>query len=173
MAQLFNLIWDICRLRKGPQDLPYSPAALVALCAITLVFETIVDTEAAAVAVGVVALGIYLSIIFLLLNLRGLRSRFVQTAIALLGCALVFNVIMLPLVLLFGDPQAAQTFSPGKGMLILALLLIMSWKLIVDANIFRHGLNVPFFSGLMIAVMWFIIAMYAVHQLMGSPPPAA
>ena len=31
MGPLFNLIWDICCLRKGPQDLPYSPRLLLAV----------------------------------------------------------------------------------------------------------------------------------------------
>jgi hypothetical protein len=48
----------------------------------------------------------------------------------------------------------------------------LSWKLVVDANIFRNSLNVPFMTGLLIAGTWFVIEVYLLHVFSHAPPAA-
>jgi hypothetical protein len=173
MGPLLNLIWDICCLRRGPQDLPYSRLVLGVLCAATLGLEVLVaallGSEQGSIGVGIAALGVYLTVIYLLLTLRGMANRFVQTASALIGCAIVFNLIILPVELLFGTPpDTAQKMSSLQSVLSLVMLLILSWKLMVDANIYRHSLNVPFFTGMLVALGWFLAALYALHLFAAS-----
>src|SRR5947209_15024005 len=134
MPELAKLIWDICCLRRGPQDLPYSPALLALVCAAFLGFETLLAMDASTLAIGALALAVNMCVLFALLYARGLRNRFVQTAMALFACAFTFELLMLPLQLLFGDPNNGQP-SPARSVIAIALLLALSWKLIVDANI--------------------------------------
>jgi hypothetical protein len=93
MPPLFNLIRDICLLRRGPQDLPYSLPALVSVAGACVVVQLGVAVARSAPLGGVLAgailwLMVTLGALNLILTLRGLRNRFVQSATALLGCAL-------------------------------------------------------------------------------------
>ena len=171
MADLLKLIWDICCLRRGPQDLPYAPMLLVLICAALLALEALIAMDAGTLAFGVAAIAINLTVLYALVFARGLPNRFVQTATALFACAIVFELMMMPLQLLFGDPKDAQA-SPLRGLLAIALLLMLSWKLIVDANIFRHALNVPFLTGILIAVTWFVIELYLLQAFAHVAPAA-
>ena len=109
MPPFVYLIRDICLLRRGPQDLPYSVSLLAVVASAWLVLQLGVAVARAAPLDGVFA-GAALELMFTLgalnviLTLRGLRNRFVQTATALLGCTLVFILLNVPILLLIGDP---------------------------------------------------------------------
>ena len=169
MAEFVKLIWDICCLRRGPQDLPYAPALLALVCAIALGFQGLVSLDATMIAIGAVTLAIKLCVLYALLFVRNLRNRFVQSATALQGCALMIGLLILPLSLMVGDPKDTQV-SSGRGLIALAILLLLSWNLIIQANIFRHSLNVPFMTGMMVAVSWFIVELYALRALAPAVP---
>jgi hypothetical protein len=105
----------------------------------------------------------------LILNLRGLRNRFVQAATALLGCAFVFTLLSMPIALLVGEPPiTAEQMSPLQLILGLVSLPLLIWKVIVDAHVFRHSFDVPFLSGVVIALLWIIAAM-ALAGASGTP----
>lgn len=171
MPELLKLIWDICCLRRGPQDLPFAPALLLVLCVVTLGWEVALDSDPSTFGYGVAGLIVNFGVLLAILHARGLRSRFVQTATAFIACALVFELLILPLSLLFGDPKSTQ-MSTGRGLIVFAILMLMAWRLIVDANIFRHSLNVPFLAGIFIAVTWFVVELYLL-QVFAHVAPAA
>ena len=54
------------------------------------------------------------------------------------------------------------------GVISLPLLL---WKIAVDAHVFRHSLDVPFLTGIVIAVLW-IVAALALGGIAGAPAAA-
>jgi hypothetical protein len=45
---------------------------------------------------------------------------------------------------------------------------LLIWKIIVDAHVFRHSFDVPFLSGVVIALLWIIAAM-ALAGAAGAP----
>ncbi|HSE11439.1 MAG TPA: hypothetical protein VLB69_02280 [Rudaea sp.] len=168
MPPFVYLIRDICLLRRGPQDLPYSVSLLVAVAAAWMVLQLGVAVARAVPLEGVFA-GAVLELMFTLgalnviLTLRGLRNRFVQTATALLGCTLVFILLNVPILLLIGDPPATvQQLNPLQILLVLVSLPLLVWKVLVDAHIFRHSFNVPYLSGVVIALLWIIAGMMLV-----------
>lgn len=176
MGPLLTLVWDICRLRRGPQDLPYSPRLLLLVCAFSLGLQLaiayVLAVEQDTLGAGVLSLAFQLGVLYLLLNLRGVRSRFVQTALALLSCALLFILLSLPIALLAGDrPLAPEQMTPLQVLLGLISLPLLIWKITVDAHILRHSLNVPFLAGIGIAVLW-LIAELALGAATGGPPAA-
>jgi len=98
-----------------------------------------------------------------------LRNRFVQSGTALLGCALVFTLLSMPIALLVGEPPiTAEQMSPLQLILGLVSLPLLIWKVIVDAHVFRHSFDVPFLSGVVIALLWIIAAM-ALAGASGTP----
>jgi len=149
MYQLLYLLRDVIQLRRGPQDAPHSPGLLVALCAASLVLQLaiarLLKVEGETLGAGILALAFNLGLLYLLLSVRKLSNRFVQAAFTLLGVAIVFQLLSLPIVI---------------------------WKLIVDAHVLRHSLDLPFLSGLVIAVCW-IIAELILGAALGGGAPAA
>ncbi len=176
MQQLFLLLRDICRLRRGPQDLPYSPRLLAAVCLATLLLQLaiarVMGIAGDTLGAGVLSLAFNLGVLYLLLNLRGLTSRFVQAGIALLCCAIIFSLLSLPIVLLAGNhPTVPEQMTPLQLLLGLVALPIVVWKLVVDAHILRHSMNLPFLGGLAVAVLW-LVAELAFGAAIGSAPAA-
>lgn len=169
---LLNLILDICRLRRGPQDVPYSPALLAGTAAACVALQLIIAAMRSA-PLGEVLGGSLLSVVFLfivlhaMLTVRGLRGRFVQSATALLLCAFFFNVLSLPVALLVGEPPATpEQMSPVQLLLGLIAMPLLIWKVVVDAHVLRHSLNLPFFGGLALAMAW-IVALLILIKLTG------
>ena len=174
MPEFFQQIRDICLLRRGPQDLPYSIAALIGVAAGCVALQLGVAVARNLPINGVLAGAVLwllatLGALNLILNLRGLRNRFVQAATALLGCALVFTLLSMPIALLVGEPPiSAEQMSPLQLILGLVSLPLLIWKVIVDAHVFRHSFDVPFLSGVVIALLWIIAAM-ALAGASGTP----
>jgi hypothetical protein len=162
MLQLLYFLRDVFALRRGPQDAPYSPRLLIALCAGTLLLQLalarVLKIEDATLGAGIVGLAFTLGLLYLLLNLRKLTNRFVQTAVTWLGIAMLFQLLSLPIVLLIGGhpPSSPDQVTPIQALIAVISLPILIWKLIVDAHVLRHSLDLPFMSGLVIAVCWII-----------------
>jgi len=175
MTQLFNLIWDICCLRRGPQDLPYSPPLLAAIAAASFVYQLVIAASRGMpfgeVLIGALfALGLILTALHVALAVRGLRSRFVQSATALLGCMLLFEVLRLPIELLMGTPPATPAqITPLQGLLTLLSLPLLGWNVVVYAHVLRHSLNVSFLTGMTLSLLW-IVAIIALIAAVGAPP---
>jgi hypothetical protein len=162
MYQLLFLLRDVIQLRRGPQDAPHSPRLLVTLCAASLLLQLAVaralNADGDTLAGGILALAFNFGLLFLLLAVRKLSNRFVQAALTLLGCAILFQLLSMPIVLMAGGhpPNPGDQLTPVQVLLGLVSLPLLIWKLIVDAHILRHSLDLPFVSGLLIAVCWVI-----------------
>ena len=174
MPPFFQLIRDICLLRRGPQDLPYSIPLLIAVAAGCVALQLGVAIARNLPLNGVFAGAVLwllasLGALNLILNLRGLRNRFVQAGTALLGCAFVFTLLSMPIALLVGEPPtSADQMTPLQLLLGIVSLPLLVWKIVVDAHVFRHSFDVPFLSGIVIALLWIIGAM-ALAGAAGAP----
>jgi hypothetical protein len=174
MPPFFQLIRDICLLRRGPQDLPYSIPLLVAVAAGCVALQLGVAIARNLPLKGVLAGAVLwllasLGALNLILNLRGLRNRFVQAGTALLGCAFVFTLLSMPIALLVGEPPTApEQMTPLQVLIGIVSLPLLVWKIVVDAHVFRHSFDVPFLSGIVIALLWIIGAM-ALAGAAGAP----
>jgi len=103
------------------------------------------------------------------LSIRGLRNRFVQAATALLACALAFTLLSLPLLLLTGEPPKSAATATRLQLIVSAIgLPLLVWQVIVEAHVLRHSLDIPFLSGIMIAILW-IVAILALGAAAGAP----
>lgn len=172
-----SLLRDVILLRRGPQDMPYSPRLLVLVCGASVLLQLAIAHVLAipgdALGAGLIGLAFNLGLLYLLLRLRHVSSRFVQTAIALTACAIVFAILSAPIVLAVGGkPPTPGTMTPLQALLGMFALPVVVWKLIVDAHILRHCLDLPFAGGLLIALFW-IIAELVLGAAIGGPAGAA
>jgi hypothetical protein len=159
MIQFLQLLRDILWLRRGPQDLPYSPALLVAVCVADFALQwslvQFLSLDSGSLPLSLIELAIILGFAYLILMTRGLTNRFVQTATALQCCSIVFTLLVTPaLFILSGNPKLATPLTPIQSLFALATLPVAIWKFVVDAHIFRNALSVTFARGLGVAATW-------------------
>lgn len=174
MPSVIETFRDILLLRRGPQDLPYSPPWLAGAAALSVGVQLPVawQRELGAGTVllsAAVWLAFSLGLLRLLLAMRRKNNRFVQAATAFLGCNTAFNALGLPIALLVGEPP--QTPEQMTGVQLLAALIslpLLIWKVAVDAHVFRHSLDISFGGGVAVALMWIFVA-FALAALSGTP----
>lgn len=166
MSSVVAIFRDILLLRRGPQDLPYSPRLLLGLAAVSVLVPLLQTPVIAGLEIpfGTALLGSVFGVLFLLgvlrliLRLRGFANRFVQTACAFLGTDLIFTAINLPLQWLYGTPPqlpGAATESPLTEIQVLVTVLSLPlrvWAILVWAHIFRHSLAVSLGRGIAIVL---------------------
>ena len=176
MAALLNLIWDICCLRRGPQDLPYSPLLLLALVAISVSYQLMIALLRNLGSFGEVLAGalfgvaLMFTVLHVALTLRGMRNRFVQSASALLGCTLVFALLRLPVELLIGTPPATPAdITALQALLALVSLPLLGWNVVAYAHVLRHSLDIPFLAGLALSLLWIVIGIALIAATGAAP----
>lgn len=137
------------RLRGGPQDLPASWPLVIFLLTAYMVQNLVTgqqldDQNAAAKSL----LAICLQVVALtgLLLWRKHPERFAQAMSALAAMGVIFNAITWVL-LSMSDPTVNQPI------MALVWFAVFVWSLLVDANIYRHALSVPFAVGMLVTVL--------------------
>jgi hypothetical protein len=158
---LASRIIGLCRFRGGPQDLPCKPGLLIALLmasvALDLTSATLVDVGDNALARSLFSTSLLLALCWIALAIRGLRNRYIQTAIALVACSMVFSILIVPLAFFFGPPQdSTRTLTSGQTLLAWLGLGVLAWKIAVDAHNVRQAIDAPFGLGVGLALAWFI-----------------
>jgi hypothetical protein len=158
MRALLELFRDLCLLRRGPQDLPYSPGLLLIALALDLMLASRAASVNEAAAPLALSLLFALSLPWLALRLAHLPERYLQTATALLGCRIAFTLLAVPVVLGIGeiptDPKTMTGTQLGLGWLA---LLLLGWQLAVRGNILRHSLNLPMRLGVLVGVVFMAV----------------
>lgn len=174
MAPLLPLLVDLCLLRRGPQDLPYSPRLTRSLVLLglgcDLLYVALLEVQGALPRV-VFGLALTLALPWWLLGWRQRRERYAQTLAALAGSGVLFTLLFLPLALW------AQQHVPAEGVETLTreqlaagwlVLGLLGWKLAVNGHILRHALDLPRTAGLALALGWFLVEFNLDRLLFGA-----
>jgi hypothetical protein len=162
MRALFDLFFDICLLRRGPQDIPAS-STLLWLC----VLAYLVSGYAALLAgvgaayplhsllLALADLGLLVAMSYIVLRTLGHSARLAQTLTALTGCGTLLQLIALPLGLWFDRAHANHS---GADAPLLLWLLLLFWSITISAHILRHGFGVNFGTGLVYAFAYLFLS---------------
>jgi hypothetical protein len=157
-AALAYLVRDLCQLKRGPEDMPYSPALLLALIAASVVLDVATGTLFGGndtLAHSLVSTALVLALAWAALNVRKLGNRYVQTASALVACGLVFSLLVLPLGWLAHPmPRTTDGLTPLQMLLGWAMLGVFVWNLVVFAHIMRRAIEAPFGLAFAIVIAW-------------------
>lgn len=167
MLALFATLFDIIRLRRGPDAIPYS--WLLCLLALTLwlfaglafmlLSDGVGDEEyLVGTLTGVVALACYAAIIVT----TGHTPRLLQTVTAILGCSAVLNFIVIA-ANVFLDPYL------GESLVITFVRVVILWSIAVEGHILAKSIDRPLFIGIVAALAVFILQLYLYSLLV---PPA-
>jgi peptidoglycan/LPS O-acetylase OafA/YrhL len=150
---LIRILFDILRLRAGPQDLPAGAGLAILLSVAWLAQGLLTDQlldETDSAPRSLFAVLVQFGAVFALLKLRNRSARIPQTISALAGTGFIFGLLALLLVLQL-DPQ-----QPKPG-LALAYLGLFVWSLVVDGHIYRHALSIKMSLGVLVAVLIFAV----------------
>ncbi len=149
MNGLWQTLFDLLRLRAGPQDLPDSrPLTLVVIgvyVAQAVITSSMVDADSNA-ARALFSIALQFLAVAAMLAWRRHPERVQQTLLALAATGTVVSLVAFTL-LLQSDPDVNQP------LLALFWFVIFGWSLAVDANIFRHALDIAMPIAVLIAVM--------------------
>lgn len=170
MAELIRKYLQLVLLRITPQELPGQPIAL--WISVAAAFATSLAGLLFAYRFGDAVLRCVLAIlvpgvlVYAMLGVKNLQSRFVQSYSALCGSAAVIYLIALPLLPSFFT--AAADSSAGK-LIIFVVLLLDIWTLLITAHIFKHTFEVGFASAISLAVVMMIVTLLTIETLAPTP----
>lgn len=158
MEALIRLFGDICRFKKGPENVPSSINLLIIILIANFIVEIFLGFSVYSSSLGTSALISILSVLTLIvfswfwLMIFKLSNRLLQTAIAFIGVSLIMNMLcILPITFLWKmGVMSDNSFGLMK-------LLLIVWILSIYAHIYKKALSISFFLGFALAFTCFII----------------
>lgn len=163
MLALFETLFDIIRLRRGPDAIPHSRLLLVIAIGLWLFAGVVVtimtpDFDHTDFILGTVAgaagLGCYTAIILLF----GRRARLLQAVVAILGCG-----ALLSLMSVAGNVFLKPFLSANLTNIIVALILL--WSVPVEGHIISRTIERHWYLGVAIAMAVFIFQWVLYRQI--------
>ena len=156
---MLKTILALLVLKAAPQDLPYSQK-LTVQSAVAYIFSGIFvlqTTISPDKMLGGLILGLFIQIAFTYVILRALnhRARFLQTACAVIGVGVVFNLLSWPVLSVLGDEAASEALQSSMSLMF---LMLISWEVLVKAHIFRHALDMKMIGALALSFSLFFIS---------------
>ncbi len=172
MAALTRQLFELCLLRRGPQDLPYAPSTAWALLGGLVGLQLALGASQGLGLAGLATRGLLTVLVTAgltqaLLGMRRYENRFAQTLMALAGSNLLFGLASAPVAFAYAGPLA-QGQSPSLALGLLAIVLFV-WKLRVEAAIWRQALDIPAFAALLLALSLVIGEVLLVTSLVPLP----
>ena len=154
--QIVLFFWQLCLLRADPERLPSSTFATAAVfttylvIAIGVVVLTRPDQSAGAL-LGTIAVGVLLQagVTYLLLQFKGMTSRFRATWSALLGTNAIMLLVLLPFnfILLHVEVDALRMFADS------ATWICLGWWLAIAGYIYHRAVAISVLQGSAIAFL--------------------
>jgi len=174
MLALLQTLFDIIRLRKGPDALPRSSV----LFAIVVTFWLFVDALAGVIiptfgrsSVSGFAISVLGVIIYALLaTLYGRSARIMQMLTALIGCGAVLGFAV---TLAIGIALQLQELNLVPVLSVLVVWSITLFSIIVDGHILSRTLERPQLHGVIIAFLIFALQYYLSVTFNPAQPAAA
>ena len=166
LSTLSKAFFDICLLRKGPQDLPKSSVLLYLSLILYMVFDVLLTVQARpfedALLVSLVDVGFLLGVTFFILKQHHHLDRWVQTITALCGTGVILGIFIFPLV--YGGAQ--NQYETWLQQIIIILFLIMViWNIAVLAHIVRNAISTSLGIGIAIAILYIWMSSLLISML--------
>lgn len=157
MLWILKIYFDICLFRLKPQDIPYS----VFLFRATLLANIVIGFGVSSILFSfqksllLVSLDLFLSLTFfyLLVMMFKVRDRFIQTMSALLGTDLLFNIFLIPIVLLVLDDKDNNVL----GSAAILWSFVYYWRIFIVASIIKHSFNLHFGLSFIFAIGYYLL----------------
>lgn len=175
MKALWSSLWSICRMSRGPEELPQSLSLLLLVlmlgAGMGIGLQLLDKPDALQLALGVTALAIALDALVLgaLVLFKQTQDRYVQGLTAIYGSDFLISLISLPLAV------AGMYFSkvPWLPVLVFAQMLLVGWSLGVRAFIYHRTLRVGVLLANMLSLTLFLLTVFIIVKLFPELVPVA
>jgi hypothetical protein len=161
MLTVIKSFFALCLLRLRPQDLPASQvlALFAVVCYVAAGLLMALQHMSPAGAAGLVALDTVLFgfLIWLLLWVRLMMNRFLQTFTAMLGASAILEALAVPLVLWQQSVIVGDEMTMMGVIVSLLLWAWLFWSLLVLGHILRHAIDTVLPIGVMLALLYMFI----------------
>lgn len=175
---LLRVLLDLCLLRAGPQDLPYSIGVTRGLVLLgvgaDLLFVSMLESADNSLLRIVLSLLLMLGLPWLLLSSRRLQARYAQTLAAFAGTGVLFTLAFLPVAIQASQlPTPDLEATPTREQLMVGWITLglVGWKLAINGNIWKHALDWPRAGGLLLAVGVFLLEIGLMRALFATGTP--
>ncbi len=164
MTALLQLFIDLCRLRRGPQDLPVSRFLMMftaaSYFAIGLAVSLLEQSLGLAILSAALDTLMLATLAWLSLRVIGKTPRFTQTYTALAGTGILFGLMGWPLIAwLQGIPEGQG------GSLSLLLLGLVIWNIMAIGYILRHALGIMMWAASGVALFYMYLSIRVMSAL--------
>ena len=167
---IIKAFFDMCLLRRQPQDIPASRELLVFTVGIYLLItflvveldQMVTDT----ILAGLIDTGFLLAFVYLLLFLCRKASRWTQTVTALAGTGIIFSVLVIPIIIGTFD---SDPMTPVQQIFYLFQYIILIWYVVVLAHIFRHAISSSFVTGMFISIIYVLSSLILIEFAIVNP----
>jgi len=151
-------LFDIVRLRRGPDAIPYSPLLLVAATILWLFAGLIVTVFTQGLTgrdflygtlTGLIGLGCYAGLVVV----SGKAPRLLQTVTAVLGCGAVLSMMFV----------AGNVFLKpvlGERLSDIVTSLVLLWSIPVEGHIVARAIDRHWYIGVVVAMAVFVFQLY-------------
>jgi len=157
MPEFVKTLFNICLLRKGPEDL---------LCDMSLMMLLIGVSFAVSVWLGVIIYdlqiagissiaGLFFSFIFAKILLLKNPERFIQTFCAMMGVVTLINLISVPVVYPLSNEELDENLVLFFGLLSFVLFI---WVIVVYGFIFSRAIDSTLGNGVAISVGYALLS---------------
>ncbi len=169
MFALIETLFDIIRLRKGPDAIPHSQLLFVVVVVLWLfagAIMTVLTQELGKthffemILVGVAGLLSYTAIVLL----TGHGARALQTVTALLGCDSLLSLLYVAAIVFLAPYLSGNLVS-------IVVTVILLWSLAVEGHIIARAIDQRMFVGVMAAIVIFLFQQFLFSAI--DPSPAA
>lgn len=168
MKALWSLFWSLCRMRQGPEDLPYSVSLLLLVLFLDVVLGVASQLAgqptlfSVALSVTLLAAGSDALVLWGLLRFKQRDARYVQSLSAVYGSDFLLGLVILPLL---GVSLLLPEHSPGLALVVVAQMLVVGWGLGVRGFVYHRALDVGIFQGNMLSLTLFFLNIFMVATL--------
>jgi len=164
MTALLQLFIDLCRLRRGPQDLPASRFLMMLSAAGYFVIGMAVSLLEQSLGLAMLSAAVdtvmLAALAWLGLWITGKTTRFTQTYTALTGTGVLFGLLGWPLIAFL------QGLPEGQGSSLSLLLLgLVVWNIAVIGHILRHALDLMMWAATGVALFYMYLSIRVMSAL--------
>lgn len=164
MFDLIKLLFDICLLKKAPQNLPYSLHLLKILVIISIALNFLLLKMSIywfpALLKGVVGVLLLCGFSWICLFFSRKQARFCQTTSALLGVDALLDCFALPVI-------ATMVLNQDSLLAFLVMIVLIIWHWVITGHIMRNALEQSFSFSLGLAFLYLVMS-YQVTALIIS-----
>ena len=161
LFMLFNIVkilFNLCLLRGGPEDLPYSHVLLGLIVVASFIVSVSIGSIVHDTNISVLSsiAGLFFTFVFVKLLLIKKPERFLQTFCAILGTVTIINIFSLPSVYSLTYLELSET---AKMFFSLTGFALFVWVVIVYGYIFSKALSSLMGYGLAISVGYALLSL--------------